>query len=50
MLKPFVLALGFAALATSQAGAQAQCVVNYKFFEFAIPHLDLAECPRDEEL
>jgi len=47
MLKPFVLALGFAVLATSQAAAQSQCVVNYEFFEFAIPHLDLAQCPKD---
>lgn len=49
MLRPLSIALviALAALASAQAAAQAQCVVNYEFFEFAIPHLDLAECPKD---
>jgi hypothetical protein len=47
MLKPLVTTLALAALASTQTAAQSQCVVNYEFFEFAIPHLDLAECPKD---
>lgn len=47
MIRPFVLALGIAAFTSAPANAQQQCSLTYKFFEFAIPHLDLAECPKD---
>jgi hypothetical protein len=47
MLKTLFLAFGFAAIVTTQAAAQSRCVLNYEFFEFAIPHLDLDECPKD---
>jgi hypothetical protein len=47
MLKTLFLAFGLAALATTQAAAQSQCTLTYEFFEFAIPHLDLDECPKD---
>lgn len=47
MLKQLSLALGLTALAPTQTAAQSQCVMNYQFFEFAIPHLDLDQCPKD---
>lgn len=47
MLKPLLIAFGLVALATSQVAAQAVCPMNYEVFEFAIPHLDLTECPKD---
>jgi hypothetical protein len=47
MLKTLFLAFGLAAIVTTQAAAQSPCVLNYEFFEFAIPHLDLDECPKD---
>lgn len=47
MLKPLLLALGFAALSGVQAAAQTQCALTYPIFEGAIPHLDLEKCPAD---
>jgi hypothetical protein len=47
MQNPLLLALALASLVSTQAAAQSPCVVNYESFEFAIPHLDLAECPKD---
>jgi hypothetical protein len=47
MLKLLTLALGLATLAATRAAPQSQCVMNYQFFEFAIPHLDLEQCPKD---
>jgi hypothetical protein len=45
MLK-YAIALA-AALAVTPAAAQSQCLLDYEFFEFAIPHLDLQQCPKD---
>jgi hypothetical protein len=46
MIKP-TTALAIAALAATAAQAQDSCALNYKFFELAIPHLDLPACPKD---
>jgi hypothetical protein len=45
MLK-YAIALA-AALVVTPAVAQSQCLLDYEFFEFAIPHLDLQQCPKD---
>lgn len=47
MLKPLSIALGIAALAAVPAAAQTPCALPYETFEFAIPHLDLEQCPKD---
>jgi hypothetical protein len=39
-----VFALAFA---TSQTLAQTDCPMTYAEFEFAVPHLDLPDCPSD---
>jgi hypothetical protein len=46
MLKHIVALVTAASIATP-AAAQSQCVLNYQFFEFAVPHLDLQQCPKD---
>lgn len=46
-MKPLTIALGLIALAATQAAAQTQCPLDYSQFEFAIPHLDLEQCPKD---
>lgn len=47
MLKILSSAAALLIASAAPAAAQAPCPMNYKFFEFAIPHLDLAECPKD---
>jgi hypothetical protein len=37
----------FIASAAAEAHAQSTCPLNYKIFEFAVPHLDLEKCPKD---
>ena len=41
------LALAIAATMIVPAMAQTACPMTYEFFEFAVPHLDLANCQRD---
>ena len=41
------IALAIAATMIVPAMAQTACPMTYEFFEFAVPHLDLASCPRD---
>jgi hypothetical protein len=51
MIKRPVLALTLTLLAggavAQTSTAPAACPMTYEFFEFAVPHLDLAQCPKD---
>ncbi len=46
-MKRLILGFALAVLTLSSAPAQEACPLNYKFFELAIPHLDLPSCPKD---
>ncbi|MBK8009670.1 MAG: hypothetical protein IPK23_15540 [Rhizobiales bacterium] len=46
-MRKFVVALAAFGFAMSAARAQESCAMNYPVFEGAIPHLDLAACPKD---
>ena len=47
MLKRLRIALFIAAISGAHAEAQSACPLTYRAFEFAVPHLDLPECPAD---
>ncbi len=47
MNKHLAATLGIVALAATPVAAQDACPMNYEFFEYAVPHLDLETCPAD---
>jgi hypothetical protein len=47
MLGRILFSLGIAASIATPALAQKACPLSYKIFEFAVPHLDLEQCPKD---
>lgn len=47
MWNRMLLALCITGLGAGQALAQSTCPLTYEKFEFAVPHADLDECPKD---